>query len=168
MMFKVGVGLAVLLLLLTINSTVYFLGVAKASFVEWVVFNACAPSNIAYIIGFAIFSITKDRTALHLAVLPLFFFGGIGLYLFPWSGYNVIPQISHIVMLLNLAWVLFGTFQAGDYKSAAVGMLLGLLIFAPFINFQQTYAFTHQEALKKILGIDSADFQKKYNIESVK
>jgi hypothetical protein len=165
-MNKIGVILAVLLLLLVINSTYYFLGLAKASLVEWIVFNACAPSSIAYIIGFVIYMITKDRTALYVAILLLFFFGGLGLFLFPWSGYNIIAQVSHTVMVLNIVWVLFGTVRTGDYKAAALGLLMGIMVFAPFINFQQTYAFSHPEAFKRILGIEIGDFQNKYNIES--
>jgi hypothetical protein len=164
-MYKVGITLAGILLLLTINSAYYFFAIAKVNFLEWIVFNACAPSNIAYLIGFVIFLITKDRTALHVAILPLFFFGGLGLFLFPWSGYNIIPQIGHIFMVLNIVWVLIGTIKTGDFKSAAIGLLIGIAVFAPFINFQQTYAYSHPDAFKRILGVGSDDFQKKYNIE---
>ena len=159
-----GIVLAAILLLLTINGANYFLAIAKMSFTEWLVFNACAPSNITYILCFAIFLITGDRTVLHIAILPLFFFGSLGLYLFPWSGHNIYAQISHLFMTLNVTWVLYGTFQTGDYKAAAVGLLLGILIFAPFITFQQTYVGSHPEALKRVLGVGSEDFQKKFNL----
>jgi len=157
-MFKVGIGLAAVLLLVTINSAYFFLGVSKVKPIEWIVFNACAPSSITYLIGFAIFLLTKNRIALHIGILPLFFFGGLGLFVFPWSGYNLIAQFSHIVMALNMAWALYTTFTAGDYKAAALGLLIGILIFTPFINYQQTYVNTHLEACRKILGVD---FQKK-------
>lgn len=160
-MLKLGIGLAVVLLLVTINSTYFFLGVSKVKPVEWIVFNACAPSSIAYLIGFVIFLLTKNRIALHIGILPLFFFGGLGLFLFPWSGYNLIAQFSHVIMVLNMAWAVYGTFSTGDYKAAALGLLIGIGIFAPFINYQQTYAYTHPEAFQKILGVSSEDFQKK-------
>lgn len=38
-MLKLGIGLAVVLLLTTINSTYFFLGVSKVKPVEWLVFN---------------------------------------------------------------------------------------------------------------------------------
>lgn len=164
-MNKVGIVLAGILLVLTINSAYYFFNVAKVSFVEWIVFNACAPSSLAYLIGFVIYLSTKDRTAMYIAILPLFFFGGMGLFLFPWGGYNNIPQISHIFMVLNIAWVLFGGLQTGDYKAAAVGLLIGLAIFVPFISFQQTYAYTHPESFTRILGVGVDQFQEKYNIK---
>jgi len=153
-MNKVGIGLAALLFLSTANSTHYFLNVMKVSPLEWLVFNACAPSNIAYLSGFVIYLASKDRTALHIAILPLFFFGGLGLFIFPWNGYNLIAQVSHILMVSTIAWVLYETFRTADYKSAAVGLLLGILFFAPFIGFQQNYAAGHPEAFNRILGFD--------------
>jgi hypothetical protein len=164
-MNKVGIILSVLLLLVTINSTYFFLGVSKVSFLEWLVFNACAPSNIAYLIGFVIFMFTKDRTALHVAIIPLFFFGGLGLFLFPWSGFNLIAQVSHIIMVLNMFWTLCGTFRTSDFKAAALGLLIGVVLFLPFINYQQMYAYTHPAAFQKILGVSSDDFQKKFNMK---
>lgn len=160
-MLKVGTVLAVLLLLVTINSVNFFLGIAKVKPIEWMVFNACAPSSIAYLIGFIIFLITKNRIALNISILPLFFFGGLGLYLFPWGGYNLIAQFSHIIMVLNMFWALYTTLTSGDYKGLALGLLIGIGIFAPFINYQQTYANTHPEACQKILGVSIEDFQKK-------
>lgn len=154
-MNKLGIGLAVLLLLATVNSTNYFLNVMKVSPLEWLVFNACAPSNITYLIGFVIYLATKDRTALHIAILPLFFFGGLGLLVFPWNGYNLIAQVSHILMASNIAWVLFYTFKTSDYKAAAIGLLLGVLISAPFIGFQQNYVSSHPDAFSRILGVDA-------------
>jgi hypothetical protein len=167
-MNKIGIILAVILTLLTANSTYYFFSVVKVNFTQWIVFNACAPSNIVYLAGFITYLITKDRIALHIAILPIFFFGGLGLYLFPWGGFNIIPQISHIFMVLNILWVLTVTFRTGDYKSAMIGMLIGLIVFAPFINFQQTYAYTHPKEFNKILGVGNEEFQKKYNIEKGK
>ncbi len=120
-MLKLGIGLAVVLLLVTINSTYFFLGVSKVKPIEWIVFNACAPSSIAYLIGFVIFLVTKNRIALHIGILPLFFFGGLGLFLFPWSGYNLIAQFSHVIMVLNMAWAVYGTLSTGDYKAVAWG-----------------------------------------------
>lgn len=154
-MNQLGVGLAVLLLLATVNSTNYFLNVMKVSPLEWLVFNACAPSSIAYLIGFVIFLTTKDRSALHIAILPLFFFGGLGLFVFPWNGYNLIAQVSHILMVLNIVWVLYETFKTADYRAAVIGLLLGILVFSPCIGFQQNYVFSHPEAFSRILGIDA-------------
>jgi hypothetical protein len=163
-MKKVGYSLAILLFLVTLNSTYFFLSVSKVRVIEWVVFNACAPSSIAYLIGFVLYLGTKSRMWLHIAILPLIFFGGLGLFLFPWSGYNLIAQFSHMVMVSNVLWVLYETFQTTDYKAGFVGLLVGIVLFSPFIGFQQTYVSSHPEAMKKILGVGNDDFQQKFNI----
>lgn len=167
-MLKLGIGLAVVLSLVTINSIYFFLGVSKVKPVEWLVFNACAPSSIAYLVGFVIFLLTKNRIALHIGILPLFFFGGLGLFLFPWSGYNLIAQFSHIIMVLNMGWALYTTLSAGDYKAAALGLLIGIGIFAPFIGYQQSYVNSHPEDFQRILGVSSQEFHNKMMIEPPK
>jgi hypothetical protein len=164
-MKKVGFVLAILLFLVTLNSTYFFLSVSKVSIIEWIVFNACAPSSIAYLAGFALFLRTRDRMWFHIAILPLFFFGGLGLFLFPWSGYNLIAQFSHMVMVSNALWALYGTFRMADYRAGFIGLLAGIALFSPFIGFQQAYVSSHPEAMKKILGVSNDDFQQKFNID---
>ena len=166
-MLKTGIVLAALLLFVTINSTHYFLGVSKASIVEWIVFNACAPSSMVYLVGFALFLACRDRTVMHVAVLPMLFFGGLGLYLFPWSGFNLIAQLSHVLMVLNVAWALGRTFSTADYRPAFLGMLIGTILFSPFITYQQMYAYTHREASKRVLGVDVSDFGRKFGSRAV-
>lgn len=163
-MKKIGIILASILLLLTINSMYFFFVMTKVSFVEWLVFNACAPTNIVYIIGFVVYLFTKNRAALHISILPMFFFGGLGLYFFPWSGNNIIAQISHIFMILNMLWVLIETFSKADFKAATIGVLIGVFVFSPFITFQQTYTITHPEAFERIQGFSLEKFQNKLNM----
>ena len=153
-MHLIGIILAVLLLLATIQSTFFFLVVMKVKCIEWIVFNACAPSNITFLIGFALFLLFKDRTVLHMAILPMFFFGVLGLFVFPWNGVNIIPQIGHMLMALNIGWAIFVTLNTHDYKAATIGMLLGIAVFSVFISFQQHYVATHLDDFKKILNIE--------------
>jgi hypothetical protein len=153
-MNKIGIILAVLLLLVTIQSTFFFLRVLKVKFIEWIVFNACAPSNITFFIGFILFLLLKDRTIIHMAILPMFFFGVGGLIVFPWSGMNIIPQIGHIIMALNIGWTIFVTINTTDYKAATVGLLLGIAIFSFFIAFQQNYVASHPEDFKRIMQME--------------
>jgi hypothetical protein len=150
----IGIVLATLLLLVTVNSTYFFLGMRKVSIVQWIVFNACAPSGITYLIGFVLYLVIKDRIILHASILPMFFFGGLGLIVFPWSGYNIIAQISHLIMVLNIGWVISTTIKTRDFQPAAIGMLLGIIVFSFFIGFQQHYMATHLAELKTILGIE--------------
>jgi hypothetical protein len=153
-MNKIGIILAVLLLLATIQSTFYFFGTLKVRFVEWIVFNTCAPSNITFLIGVALFLLLKDRTVMHMAILPMFFFGVGGLIVFPWSGMNIIPQIGHIIMALNIGWTIFVTLRTTDYKAATVGLLLGIAVFSFFIAFQQNYVASHPADFKRIMQME--------------
>jgi hypothetical protein len=149
-----GIILAILLLLATMQSTFFFLVIMKTKCVEWIAFNACAPANITFLIGFTLFLLCKDRTVLHMAILPMFFFGVLGLFVFPWKGVNIIPQVGHIIMTLNIGWAVLITLNTHDYKAATIGMLLGTVIFSVFIGFQQHYVATHPEDFKRIMHIE--------------
>lgn len=151
---KIGIVLVVLLLLTTIQSTFYFFWMLKVKLIEWLVFNACAPSNITFLVGFILFLLFKNRIVLHIPILPMFFFGTLGLFVFPWTGMNIIPQIGHLIMTLNIGWVIFLTFKTKDYKVATIGMLLGIVIFSIFIGFQQRYVATHPGDFKRIMRIE--------------
>jgi len=145
-----GIILAGLLLLTTLNSTYFFLVLSKVRFLEWIVFNACAPSSIVYLIGFVVYLFTKDRTILYASVLPILFYGGIGLFQLPWRGVNLMAQIGHLIMVANILWAFYGLFASNDYQAATVGLLIGTVVFTPFIAFQHSYSTAHPEVLQKI------------------
>jgi hypothetical protein len=153
-MDKIGIVLGILLLLVTVQSTFYFLGALKVKMIEWIVFNACAPSNIIFLIGFIVSLLYRDRTGLHIAILPMFFFGVGGLIVFPWRGMNLIPQIAHLIMALNIGWTIFVTMKMNDYKAATIGLILGIAIFSFFIAFQQNYVASHPEDFRRIMKIE--------------
>ena len=48
---KITITLAILLLLITIFSTVFYFGRLKVSSIEWLFFNPCAVSSIVFLIG---------------------------------------------------------------------------------------------------------------------
>jgi hypothetical protein len=126
----------------------------KVRLIEWLVFNACAPSNITFLVGFILFLLFKNRIVFHIAILPMFLFGTLGLLVFPWIGMNTLSQIGHLIMTLNVGWVIFLTFKTKDYKAATIGMLLGIVIFSIFIGFQQRYVATHPEDFKRIIRVE--------------
>jgi hypothetical protein len=146
---KIGIFFALLLLLITIQSVIYFFMVLKVSFIQWLFFNACAPSNILFLAGFTAYLVSGNRVVMHMATVPMFFFAITGLFIFPWDGFNIVPQVCHMLMLLNIAWTFFVTLKTQDYKPAAVGIALGMVI-SVFIGFQQHYVVTHRGDLKKI------------------
>lgn len=89
---------------------------------------------------------------LHTAILPMFFFGTLGILFFPWKGMNIIPQIGHIIMTLNIAWTVYATIMQKDFIASTVGLFIGILVFAPFIGLQQNYMREHPEDFKRIVG----------------
>ena len=148
-----GIVLAALLLITIVNSTYYFLGIAGVSVNQWLVFNACAPSSIAYIIGLAVCLFTRDRMWLAVAVVPIFFFGTMGMFVFPWNGYNMMAQVSHILMTFNIAWALYVLLKYRDYKALGLGLLVSIIVFMPFITYTQVYCREHADEVMRVLGI---------------
>lgn len=149
-----SIVLASVLFLLIANSTYYFLGVLRVTAVEWLLFNACAPSSLSYLVGLIMFFITKNRLWLVIAVVPIFFFGTMGLFIFPWDGMNIIAQVSHIVMTLNILWAISLVLRTADYKALGAGLLASILIFIPLITVQQYYCRMHADDLMRILQIN--------------
>jgi hypothetical protein len=149
----IGLVLNTLLLLMVLNSTYFFLAIAKVSVLQWIVFNACAPSSLACIAGFVLFWKDKNKMWLAVATIPIFFFGTMGLFIFPWSGNNLIAQMSHIVMTLNMLWGLWIILKNNDYVALGKGLLLSTALFIPFISFTQAYCRIHADEVMKVLGI---------------
>jgi hypothetical protein len=54
----------------------------------------------------------------------------------PRRGMNIIAQISHMLMTLNLLWGIWVVLKEKDYKAFAVGSMISVVIFIPFIAFQ--------------------------------
>lgn len=150
-MIKIAIILTVLLLLVTLQSSVFYFIKLKVTFIEWLFFNPCAISNIVFLIGVALFLSKGDRTLLHVAMLPMFFFGTLGMVFLSWSGMNIIPQVGHIIMTLNIGLAVHTTFTTGDFKAAALGFMLGIVVFTPFIAFQQSYVRNHPDDFNRIL-----------------
>lgn len=150
----ISIILAGILLLTIINSTWFFLGIAKVSIIQWIVFNACAPSGIAFILGLLIYYKTSGRAWLSVAVVPMMFFGTMGLFVFPWnSGMDILVQFSHIIMTLNIAWGLYVILKNKDIRALGYGLLASIIVFIPFIAFTQAYCREHAEEVMKYLNL---------------
>jgi hypothetical protein len=141
----------VFLLVVTIQSSAFYFLRLKVKFIEWFFFNPCAISNVTFLIGFTLFLFKGDRTLLHLAILPMFFFGTLGMFFLPWSGMNIIPQIGHLIMTANIALTIYATFATRDFKAATIGFIIGIVTSAPFIAFQQTYVRNHPDDFYRVL-----------------
>lgn len=150
-MLTITIVLALLLLLVTIQSSGFYFAKLKVNFIEWLFFNACAPSNLVFLGGVLLFLSSNNRVLLYVAILPMFFFGTLGMFFLPWKGMNIIPQFAHIIMTLNIAWITYVTVTQDEFIAATTGLLIGVLVFAPFIAVQQGYTRRHPERLQRLL-----------------
>lgn len=146
-----GIILAVLLLFVTLSSTFFFLGKLKVSILDWVAFNACAPISYLYLCLFLIFLIRKNPALLVFTFLPTFVFGTMAMFVLPWNEANLIPHIGHIIMTLNLMWVLYIVFKYKDYKHSAICFLISIIVFTPYIGYALSYNQAHAEDLVRLI-----------------
>lgn len=51
-----------------------------------------------------------------------------------------------------LVLTVYGTFAAGQYRPEALGLMIGIVVFAPFIALQQRYIRGHPEAFAAALA----------------
>ena len=138
----VGITLSIALLLLTLSGSGYFFFTLKVSFVQWLAFNACSPASLVYLVCV---------TLLPFALLPLYYFGTMGLFTFTWSGANVFAQLSHITMTLNIVWATYMLYRISDYKATAKGLFWGIVVFVPYISFVMYYCRTHAAEIGRLL-----------------
>ena len=144
---NLGLTIAILNALAALNSTWFFLGMAKTSFTEWIFFNACAPSIALFLLGYVL----KNRIIQIMSIPALAFFGGGGLFVFGWTGGALIAQIGHIFMVSALIWITYGIFRDKTFKEAAIGLLLAAVLVNAFIAIQQGYAYRHWDRMQEIM-----------------
>jgi len=146
----IGIILAVLLLVVTLSSTFFFLGTLKVSVFDWLAFNACAPTSFLYLCFFIVFLINKQAGFLVATSLPTYFLGTMSMFVLPWNDSYLVAHVGHIIMTLNLLWVFYVVLKHKSYKALAIGLLVGMLVFVPYIAYVQTYNQTHAEEISKL------------------
>ncbi|WP_442591880.1 hypothetical protein ACSBL2_11690 [Pedobacter sp. AW31-3R] len=146
-----GLSLLILLGFAVISSSFYFLHVLKISALEWMIYNACAPSSILHIIGISLWVLKKKNTFLLIGVVPMYFFGTMGIFNFSWEGNNLFAQLSHVVMTLNLLYVIYLAVKVSDYKEFFKSLLISVICFIPYISYVQYYCRTHAEDVMRVL-----------------
>ncbi len=139
----IGYVLAVFMLLTLLNSAYFFMLVVKLNIGEWLAFNACSLSIIAYLICFAGFQVTKKTSLLAIALVPLYYYGTMGLFVVPWNAANIFAQITHIIITLNVIWILFVLLRESNYEALGRGLLAGVFVFVPVFAVIQSYAQLH-------------------------
>lgn len=146
-----GILLSVLLLLVALSSTLFFLGKLKISVVDWISFNACSPTSFLYLCFFIVFLINKKAAFLVVTSLPIYFLGTMSMFVLPWNGNYLIAHLGHIIMTLNILWAFYVVIKHKEYKAMAKGLFIGILIFVPFIAYVQTYNKVHEEKIAEVL-----------------
>lgn len=147
----IGYLLIALSLLTLLNSAYFFISIVKLQIGEWLAFNACSLAIISYLICFACFQIFKKDFFLAIAMVPLYYYGTMGLFIVPWNAADTFSQITHIIITLNVIWILFVLLKESRYESLGKGLLIGVLVFVPVFAIIQTYSLLHMAEFMQML-----------------
>jgi hypothetical protein len=147
----IGYLFVLFMLLALLNSAYFFMSVVKLDIGEWLAFNACSLSIIAYLICFTFFTITKKDFFLAIAFVPLYYYGTMGLFVIPWNAANLFAQITHMIITLNVIWILYVLLKESKYESLGKGLLIGVLVFVPVFALVQSYSQLHMAEFMQML-----------------
>jgi len=140
--------LVILNVLMAIMSTNYFLGMLKTGVEGWLMMNTCAPGIALFVIGFLLGS----PILMVAGALPMFRYGTLGLFVFSWSGGNLIAQAAHILMTLGVIYVVADVVRNHRWKAAGIGFAIGLALMIPFMIAQDAWIKAHAELVQKLFN----------------
>jgi hypothetical protein len=146
----VGWALAGLNALSALNSTYAFLILLKVGIVGWLMMNTCAPGIALFVLGYALASPIILSTA---AVLMLRY-GTAGLFVFGWTGPNLIAQIGHIAMTLAVAYVGYRLIRERRWRAIAVGVGIGAALLVLLALAQGAWFSAHPGMLEMLFSGD--------------
>jgi hypothetical protein len=116
-----------------VYSTLIFLTFLKVSVWLWLFLNICAPTQFLCSGLFMLDLKGKPLPAFEAAMVPfLAFFGTGGLFTFPWTGYMLTSQFSHIAMTFLWGYIVVLSFKRIKADSLmkrgiVIGLILGIL-----------------------------------------
>jgi hypothetical protein len=143
--------LTVLMLMALLNSSYFFLVILKLGLGSWLAFNACSIAIIMYLICFVLFRITKIDYVTAIPLLPLYYYGTMGLFTMPWNAANMFAQITHIIITITFLWTLFDFVRKRKFDSLGKGILIGMIIFVPLFTYIQYFTKLHMQEFMQIL-----------------
>lgn len=144
-------ALAFLMLMVLLNSSYFFLVLLKLSIGKWLAFNACSLAIMVYLLCFVVYQRTKKDYLLAIPLLPLYYYGTMGLFIMPWNEANMFAQITHVVITINVLWLLYVLLKERKFEPLGKGTLVGMLIFVPVFAYLQTYSQLHMNELMQLL-----------------
>lgn len=147
----IGIILAILILLTTLNSAYFFTGILNLNILEWLTFNACSFASIVYLICFILHLVRKNATYLAIPLLPLYYYGTMGLFVMSWNEANIFAHVTHVIITINIVWLIYFMLRSVEYKALRKGLLISILVFIPVIAIIQTYSQSHMAEFMQIL-----------------
>ena len=135
-------------LLMTGMSLNFFLGMMKSGVVGWLMMNTCAPSIFLFVLGFLLGS----PAVMVAGALAMFRYGTLGLFVFSWSGSNVIAQVGHIFMTAGVIYTAYEVISHHYWAAALKGLLLALVLLVPFTIVQERWVKDHAELVQRLFA----------------
>ena len=140
--------LVVLNTLMALTSANFFLGMLKTDVVSWLMMNTCAPSIALFVIGFLLGS----PAVMVAASAIMFRYGTLGLFVFSWSGGNLIAQAGHVLMTLAVIYVVADVIRNRRWRALGWGVLLGIVILIPLTIVQTMWINANPEIVEKLFS----------------
>jgi hypothetical protein len=139
------VGLNLAMTGLSLN---FFLGMLKSGLVGWLMMNTCAPSIFLFVLGFLIGS----PAIMVAGAIAMLRYGTLGMFVFSWTGGNLIAQISHIFMTAGVIYTVIEVIRNGYWSSAIKGLVLALALLVPFTIVQENWVRAHPDLVEKLFS----------------
>jgi hypothetical protein len=149
--FKRNLGgwiVAVLNTLMALMGANFFLGMLKVSVGDWVMMNTCALCIALFVIGYLLGS----PVVMTASAVLMFRYGTLGLFVFSWSGGNLIAQAGHAMMTLAVIYVVADIIRHRRWKTLILGQLLGMAILFPLEIAQTMWIVAHPETTAKLFS----------------
>lgn len=141
----VVVGLNLIMAAISMN---FFLGMMKSGLTGWLMMNTCAPSIFLFALGFLLGS----PAVMVAGAIAMFRYGTLGLFVFSWTGGNLIAQVGHIFMTLGVIYTVLYVVRNKRWKSALQGLALAVLLLVPLTIVQENWIRAHPEIVEKLFS----------------
>lgn len=135
-------------LLMTAVSMNFFLGMLKSGVWGWLMMNTCAPSIFLFVLGFLLGS----PAVMAAGAIAMFRYGTLGMFVFSWSGENMIAQVGHILMTLAVIYTIVDVVRNKRWKSALQGLVLAVVLLVPFTFVQENWVQSHRKLVEKLFS----------------